>query len=89
MALGATRGGVLRVVLVREGKLIAAALFAGSIGTILVIKTLISELAWISALNPAWPASLIALCGVIAALSCALATYRIVALEPSAVLRRS
>jgi predicted permease len=89
MALGATPGRVLRVVLMREGKLIAAALFAGSIGTMAVIRTLAAEFVWISALNPAWPASLIGLCGVIAALACAFATYRIVTLDPSAVLRRS
>jgi putative ABC transport system permease protein len=89
MALGATPGRVLRVVLMREGKLIAAALCAGSIGTMAVIRTLVAEFVWISALNPAWPASLIGLCGLVAALACAFATYRIVKLDPSAVLRRS
>lgn len=89
LALGATRGRVLRMVLTREGKLIAAALGVGSIGTIAATHALFAELVWISAMNPGWPAALIALSGVVAAAGCGLATYRIVKLDPWVVLRRS
>jgi predicted permease len=88
MALGATRGRVLRMVLKREGKLIAAALFAGSVGTVALATTVFAELVWISAMRPAWPAILIGSCGAVAAVACAFATYRIVRLDPWVVLRR-
>lgn len=89
IALGATRGQVLRMVLTREGKLIAAALFAGSVGTAALAATLFPELVWISAMYPAWPAMLIGSCGAVAAVACAFATYRIVRLDPWLGLRRT
>ena len=89
IALGATRGRVLRMVLRREGKLIAAALFAGSVGTAALAATLFPELVWISAMYPAWPAMLIGSCGAVAAIACAFATYRIVRLDPWLGLRRT
>lgn len=89
IALGATQGRVLRMVLTREGKLIAAALGVGSLGTIVATRALFAELVWISAMNPGWPVALIALAGAVAAAGCGLATYRIVTLDPWVILRRS
>ncbi len=89
MALGATRGRVLRMVLTREGKLIAAALAVGSVGTVAATRALFAELVWISAMNPGWPVALIGLAGFVAAVGCGLATYRIVKFDPWTVLRRS
>lgn len=88
IALGATPGRVLRMVLTREGKLIAAALAVGSVGTIVATRALFAEMVWISAMNPGWPVALIGLSGVVAAVGCGLATYRIVKLDPWAVLRK-
>jgi hypothetical protein len=89
MALGATPGRVLRMVVAREGKLIAAAIASGAIGTVAVTRIVFAELVLVSTMNPGWPVALTAFCGAVAAVACGLATYRIVTLEPSQVLRRS
>jgi predicted permease len=92
LALGATPWRVLRTVLGRELKLIVAALATGTIGTIAMTRSSgFDDAAMIVAVNmsrPEWGLGLIGLCGVVAAGACLLATYRIVKLDPSAVLRR-
>jgi predicted permease len=92
LALGATPWCVLRTVLGRELKLIVAALATGTIGTIAMTRSSgFDDAAMIVAVNmsrPEWGLGLIGLCGVVAAGACLLATYRIVKLDPSAVLRR-
>jgi predicted permease len=92
LALGATPWRVLRTVLGRELKLIAAALATGTIGTVAMTRSSgFDDAAMIVAVNmsrPEWGIGLIGLCGVVAAGACLLATYRIVTLDPSAVLRR-
>jgi ABC-type antimicrobial peptide transport system permease subunit len=92
LALGATPWRVLRTVLGRELKLIAAALATGTIGTVAMTRSSgFDDAAMIVAVNmsrPEWGIGLIALCGAVAVGACLLATYRIVKLDPSAVLRR-
>lgn len=92
LALGATPWRVLGTVLGRELKLIAAALATGTIGTIAMTRSSgFDDAAMIVAVNmsrPEWGIALIGLCGAVAGLACLLATYRIVKLDPSVVLRR-
>jgi predicted permease len=92
LALGATPWKVLRTVLNRELKLIVAALATGTIGTIAMTRSSgFDDAAFIVAVNmsrPEWGIGLIGLCGAVAGLACLLATYRIVKLDPSVVLRR-
>ena len=87
MALGASARRVLLMVLAREAKLIAAAMACAIVATVAATRTLFAELVTISALHPAWPAALTAACALVAAVACLLATYRIVRLEPSVILR--
>lgn len=92
LALGATPWKVLRTVLHRELTLIATALATGIIGTIAMTRSSgFDDAAMIVAVNashPEWGLALIGLCGAVAATACLLATYRIVKLDPSVVLRR-
>jgi putative ABC transport system permease protein len=88
MAIGATPRGVLGLVLARETKLIAAALFSGAVFTLGLTRALFAELAALSATAPSVWIALVGLCGGVAAVAVVLATYRIVRLEPSVVLRR-
>jgi predicted permease len=93
LALGATPWRVLRTVLSREMKLIVAALATGTIGTVAMTRSSgFDDAAMIVAVNmsrPEWGLGLIGLCGAIAGAACLLATWRIVTLDPSAVLRRA
>lgn len=92
LALGATPWHVLRTVLARELKLIAVALATGTVGTIAMTGSSgFDDAAMIVAVNmsrPEWGLALIGLCGAVAFTACLLATYRIVKLDPSVVLRR-
>jgi putative ABC transport system permease protein len=88
MAIGATPRGVLGLVLGRETKLIAAAVASGAVFTLGLTRALFAELAALSATAPSVWIALVGLCGGVAALAVAFATYRIVRLEPSVVLRR-
>jgi putative ABC transport system permease protein len=89
MALGATPGGVLRLVLARETRLLAAALGSGAAVTIGLTHLLFAELLALGAAAPAVWLAVMGLCGGIAAIACAFATWRIIRLEPAGVLRRS
>jgi putative ABC transport system permease protein len=89
MAIGATPRGVLGLVLARETKLIAAAIGSGAAFTLGLTRALFAELATLSATAPSVWIALVGLCGSVAAIACALATWRIVRLEPSVVLRRT
>jgi hypothetical protein len=89
MALGAAPVRVLGMVLARETKLIGAAVATGVVFTMAGTRALFVELLAINAIVPStWIAALV-LCAGVAALAVAVATYRIVRLEPSTVLRRS
>jgi ABC-type antimicrobial peptide transport system permease subunit len=88
LAIGATRPGVLRLVLVREGKLIAAAAATGFVFTMMATLALFEQLATLASILPSfWVGALLLSAGV-AAVSVMCATYRITRLEPAAVLRR-
>lgn len=88
MALGATRRGVLGLVLTREAKLIVAALATGAIFTAALTQVMFEQLAALSVAAPGVWMALVGLCGGSAALSCLLATWRITRLQPAAILRR-
>jgi len=89
MAIGATPRGVLGLVLARETKLIAAAIGSGAVFTLGLTRALFAELAALSTAAPVVWIALVGLCGGVAAIAVALATYRIVRLEPAVVLRRT
>jgi predicted permease len=88
MAIGATPRGVLGLVLARETKLIAAAIGSGAAFTLGLTRAMFVELAILSATAPPVWIALVGVCGGVATVSVLLATYRIVRLEPSVVLRR-
>jgi hypothetical protein len=88
MALGAAPRRVLRMVLARETKLIGLAVATGVVFAMGLTRALFAELTSLNVAVPwMWIAAL-SLSGGVAAIACLLATWRIVRLEPSAVLRR-
>jgi putative ABC transport system permease protein len=87
MALGARPGRVLAMVLVRELKLIAAAIGSGLVFTMGLTRALFVELTTLNAALPGLWIGALTLSGGVAAIAVAFATYRIVRLEPSQVLR--
>ena len=89
MALGARPGRVLGMVLARETKLIAAAMATGVVFTMWLTHAMFAELVRLSAILPSMWIAALALSGGVAAAAVAFATWRIVRLEPSAVLRRT
>jgi putative ABC transport system permease protein len=89
MALGATPRGVLRFVLARETKLIAAAIGSGVAVTFGLTRALFAELAALGATAPSIWITVIGLGGGVAGIACLLATWRIVRLDPAGVLRRT
>ena len=88
MAMGATPRDVLLMVIRREAKLIVAALVTGAAGTVLVTRAVFAELVTISGQDVRLWIAVLILCGGFAAAAAALATQRIVRLDPWAVLRR-
>jgi putative ABC transport system permease protein len=88
IALGASPRGVLGMVLARETKLIAAAVATGVVFAMALTRALFVELAALGAARPATWIAALTLAVAAAAVACALATWRIVRLEPAAVLRR-
>ena len=89
MAIGATPRRVLRMVLIREGKLIVAAVGSGLVFTMLATRALFVELTRLSAIVPGLWVGALLFSGGVAAIAVAFATYRIIRLEPAAVLRRT
>ncbi len=87
MAVGASRGQVLRMVMVREGKLIAAAIGTGAIGTVAVAQRVFGELVTIAGTDPRMGAGVTALCAGFAGTAALLATCRVLRMDPWAVLR--
>jgi len=88
MAIGATPRAVLRMVLARESKLIVSAMLSGTLFAAGLTRMLFVQLTTLSAQMPAlWTGALL-FSSLVAATAVALATFRIVRLEPSAVLRR-
>jgi ABC-type antimicrobial peptide transport system permease subunit len=89
IAVGATPGRVLAMVLARETKLIALAIGIGLVFTMALTNALFVELVRLNAIVPGLWLGALGLTGTTAALALALATYRIVRLQPAAVLRRT
>ena len=89
LAIGATPGALLRSVMAREARLIAAAIGTGLVFTMALTRVLFMELTSLSAIVPSmWIGALMA-ASIAAASAALLAIWRIVRLEPSVVLRRS
>ena len=88
MAMGATPREVLLMVIRREAKLIVAAVVTGAAGTVLVTRAVFAELVTISGQDVQLWIAVLVLCGGVAAAAAALATRRIVRLDPWVVLRR-
>jgi putative ABC transport system permease protein len=89
MAMGASAGQVLRMVLAREARLIAAAAATGIVGTVLVTRSAFAEMLALTGPDPRMWAAVVVLCGGLAAVAVVLSTYRIVRLDPWVVLRQS
>jgi ABC-type antimicrobial peptide transport system permease subunit len=88
MAIGATPQKVLGMVLARETKLIGLGIAVGLAFTLGLTRMLFAELIRLNAIVPSrWLAALL-LSMAVAGMAVAFATYRIVRLEPAAVLRR-
>lgn len=89
MAIGATPRAVLGIVLARESKLIVSAILSGTLFAAGLTRVLFVQLTTLSAHMPAlWTGALL-FSSLVAAMAVAFATYRIVRLEPAAVLRRT
>jgi len=88
LAIGATPSRVLGMVLVRETKLIALGIGVGVVFTMALTRALFTELVRLSAIVPGLWTGAVMGATIVAAGALALATYRIVRLEPAAVLRR-
>jgi putative ABC transport system permease protein len=88
LALGSSPRQLVGLVLGREAKLLAAALASGAGITLLLTNAMFVELARLSVAAPPVWAAFAGVCGI-AAVSCVVATWRIVRLEPAVVLRRT
>ena len=88
IAIGATPRGVLALVLGREARLIAAAVGCGVVFTIGLTRMFFVQLTTLAARMPALLTGALLFSGLVAATAVAFATWRIVRLEPAAVLRR-
>jgi putative ABC transport system permease protein len=88
MAVGATPGDILLMVIGREAKLIAAAVIAGAAGTFLVTRIVFAELTVVSGRDFRLWIAVAVLCAGFAAAALSLATRRIVYLDPWTALRR-
>ena len=89
LAIGATPGTLLRSVMAREGRLIAAAIGTGLVFTMALTRALFVELTSLNAIVPSlWVWTLIG-ASAVAGSACLLASWRIVRLDPAVVLRRT
>lgn len=88
IALGGSPRAVMAMVLARETKLIAASVASGVVFAMALTRVLFVELAALGAARPSTWIAALTLSVAAAAIACALATWRIVRLEPAVVLRR-
>lgn len=89
MAIGATPRGVLLMIVSREARLIAAAVGSGVVFAAGLTRLMFVQLTTLSIQMPALWAGTLLFSVLVAATAIAFATWRIVRLEPSAVLRRT
>ena len=88
LSLGATPHRVLRMVLAREGKLVATAVACGTAITFGIVRSAFAELIALASMTPMVWAAVASVCGILAGSAVFLATHRIVYLDPMVVLRR-
>jgi hypothetical protein len=89
LAIGATPRRVLGMVLVRETKLIALGIGVGLVFTMALTRAMFVELVRLNAVVPGLWVGALVFASAVAALALTFATYRIIRLEPAAVLRRA
>lgn len=89
LAIGATPRRVLGMVLVRETQLIGVGIGVGLAFTMALTRALFADLVRLNVVVPGLWMGALTFAGLIATLALTLATYRIVRLEPAAVLRRT
>jgi putative ABC transport system permease protein len=89
MAIGATPGGVLASVLGREARLITAGVGSGIVFTIGLTRLFFVQLTTLTAEMPTLLTGALLFSALVASTAVAFATWRIVRLEPAAVLRRT
>jgi ABC-type antimicrobial peptide transport system permease subunit len=89
MAMGASPGALLAIVVFREAKLMIAAIATGVLATVLVTRYTFAELVMINATDARLWAGVALLCGGVAAAAVAVATRRIVRLDPWTILRNA
>jgi ABC-type antimicrobial peptide transport system permease subunit len=89
MAVGATPRGVLALVLGRETRLIGAGIGCGVVFTIGLTRVFFVQLTTLTVQVPALLTGTLLFSALVAATAVAFATWRIVRLEPAAVLRRT
>jgi putative ABC transport system permease protein len=87
MAIGASSSAVLLMVVMREAKLIVAAIATGAVATVLVTRAVLAELVMVSGSDAELWIAVAVLCVGLAAGAVALATRRIVRLDPWTILR--
>jgi ABC-type antimicrobial peptide transport system permease subunit len=89
MAIGASPRGVLALVLGREARLIAAGIGCGIVLTISLTRLFFVQLTTLAAQMPTLLTGALLFSALVASAAVAFATWRIVRLEPAAVLRRT
>jgi putative ABC transport system permease protein len=87
LALGATRGGVLRMILAEGLRLVLGGIVIGFIAAIAVARLISSQLYGVSARDPVSLIVVTALLAVISLLACLLAARRAIHVDPAIALR--
>jgi putative ABC transport system permease protein len=87
MALGAEPADILRLIVGQGGRLAAAGIAAGILGSFALTRTLSSLLFGVSALDPITFAAMPVLLGAVAMLACSVPAIGAARLDPSAALR--
>jgi predicted permease len=87
LALGAQRGGVVRMILYEALRLVVAGIVLGAVALLFVVRFVRDLLYGISAFNPATLACTVALLGAVAFLAALVPACRAAALDPMEALR--
>jgi ABC-type antimicrobial peptide transport system permease subunit len=87
MALGATRGTVLGMVLGQGARLTAAGLVAGTVAALLLTRFLQAQLFNVKPTDPGTIAAVIGFIALVAAMACYLPASRATRVDPMVVLR--
>jgi len=87
LALGAQRGGVVRMILNEALRLVAAGILLGAVALLFVVRFVRDMLYGVSAFNPATLAGTVALLAAVAFLAALVPARRAAALDPMEALR--